>query len=94
MTSNQVERTKQLKHKRVVFTKELANFQAVLDNYKEGESVIFIQYRLVDLETKYETYSKNQTELDEIDQGQSLDERMTIGYKCLQCKTDATDKSE
>jgi hypothetical protein len=94
MTSNQVERTKQLKHKRVVFTKELANFQAVLDNYKEGESVILIQYRLVDLETKYEKYSKNHTELDEIDQGQSLDERMTIGYKCLQCKADATDKPE
>lgn len=60
---------KQLKQKRVAFTEELANVQALLDNYEEGGSVTFMQYRLNDLETEYATYSKNQSELDDTDDG-------------------------
>jgi hypothetical protein len=78
MDAYEVDRIKQLKLKRVAFRKELESFQAVLDIYDEEGSVNIIQNLLDELEEEYAVFKKTQSELDDIDNGQAMQERIDL----------------
>lgn len=76
---------------RKLFKEELEAFQEVLDKYEEGGSVTVIQYQVFRGRICYYTFRKNQSELNEIDEDQTQDERLALKYKFLESKTRATD---
>ncbi|XP_068987610.1 uncharacterized protein [Bombus flavifrons] len=91
MAPNQEERIKQLKQKREVIKQELVRFRTILDNYEARGSLNTVHFMLEDLEAEYTIYEKRQCDLDVIDDGQKIQERLDIKQEFLDCKGRATD---
>lgn len=82
---------RQLKQKRKVFKQELAKFRAILDNYEAWGSLNTVQFMLENLEAEYYIYTKHQCDLDEINEGQTIQERLDIKQEFMDCNGRATD---
>jgi hypothetical protein len=61
-------------------------FQAALHNYEEGSSIIAIQSNLEDIEEEYTTFRETQCELDDMDESQTMEERLDLKRAFCNCK--------
>jgi hypothetical protein len=89
MAACQEEHIKQLVRKRKVFRRELEMFQAALNNYEGGSSVTAIQHNLEDLEKEYAAFKETQCDLDDMDDSQTMQERLDLKHAFYTCKEHA-----
>ncbi|XP_043592363.1 uncharacterized protein LOC122571992 [Bombus pyrosoma] len=91
MSSKRRNLIKDLKLKREAFKRELESFEAVLDSYNEKDSINVIQNLLNDLEEEYIVFKDTQSELDDIDDGKTMQERIDLKKLFNTCKGRAQD---